>query len=78
MQLGVMDIRKARQALGLTQIELAAELDLDNGTISRMERGGLIACKRTKLAMEALLTRAGVTPRIDGVPLRYIPVDLGE
>lgn len=73
-----MDIKKARKALGLTQIQLAAELGLDNGTISRMERGGLIACKRTTLALEALLNRAGVTPKIDGVSLRYIPVDLGE
>jgi transcriptional regulator with XRE-family HTH domain len=73
-----MDVKKTRKALGLTQAELAAELGLDNSTIFRMEKDGLKVCRRTQLALEALLTRAGITPKIDGNPLRYIPVDLGE
>lgn len=50
--------RDQRQALGLSQAELAAKLGVHQTTISRFENDGLPVDQRTALAMDALLERA--------------------
>jgi transcriptional regulator with XRE-family HTH domain len=52
-----MDITAFRQALGLTQSDLAEKLGVDQATISRLETGKLPINKRTQLALEALKAR---------------------
>lgn len=52
------DIRSVRAKLGVTQIELAQMLGLDQSTISRFENGKLAVDARTQLALEALTARA--------------------
>lgn len=51
------DIKQVRRDLGLTQVELAGLLDLDQSTISRLERGDLPVDKRTGMAIELLVDR---------------------
>jgi predicted transcriptional regulator len=51
------DIKQVRRDLGLTQVELAGLLDLDQSTISRLERGELPVDKRTGMAIELLMVR---------------------
>jgi len=46
-----MDIKEARDALGLTQEELARKLDVSVATVSRWETG---KCKPSKLAKHRL------------------------
>lgn len=53
-----MDIKRTRQALGLTQTDLAEILGMDRATISRYEVGKLEPTLRTILALEALTYRA--------------------
>lgn len=54
-----MSIRDIRHRLGLTQIEMAAELGVRQSSISRIESGRAPVNKRTQLAAEALLLRSG-------------------
>lgn len=58
----MQDIRTARQALSVTQIELARLLGLHQSTISRMESGSLPVDERTSLAIEALIARSELPP----------------
>lgn len=51
------DIRTVRRKLGVTQVELAVLLGLHQSTISRLEDGRLPTDERTKLALEAILSR---------------------
>jgi len=51
-------VKSARDRLGMTQKELAAALDIDQGMISKMESGRLTISRRTELALEALMRRA--------------------
>lgn len=53
-----MDVREARQALNLSQTELAKKLGVTQATVSRLETGNLTPDERTKLAIEALQMRA--------------------
>ena len=55
MQLAMTDMREIRRHLGLTQIEMAERLGVQQSTISRYERGDLTVDKRTMLALDALL-----------------------
>jgi transcriptional regulator with XRE-family HTH domain len=55
-----MDIKQTRQALGLTQAELAGKLGISGSLLSRLESGEQPLTLRTILAMEALVTRAVV------------------
>ncbi|MBK9496668.1 MAG: helix-turn-helix transcriptional regulator [Xanthomonadales bacterium] len=55
-----MEIKTARQALGLTQAQLAEKLGVDHSLVSRLERGEVVPSTRDKLAVEALLVRAGL------------------
>jgi transcriptional regulator with XRE-family HTH domain len=50
-------VKSARKRLGMTQVELAAALDIDQGMISKMESGRLDISRRTELALEALIKR---------------------
>ena len=52
-----MDIETTRKTIGLSQAELALALGVTQSTVSRLETGELTASERTKLALEALLTR---------------------
>lgn len=52
------NMRDIRRQLGLTQIEMADRLGVQQSTISRYERGDLPVDKRTQLALDALLTAA--------------------
>jgi predicted transcriptional regulator len=52
------ELRAARKTLGVTQVELADLLGLHQSTISRLESGALPLDGRTRLALEALTTRA--------------------
>lgn len=49
-------IQTIREALALSQAEMAERLGLHQSTISRFERGELPTDKRTLLAAKALLT----------------------
>lgn len=53
-----MDIKATRQALSLTQSELAVKLGVTQATVSRFETGDLKVDDRTKLALEALVLKA--------------------
>lgn len=53
-----MDLKATRQALRLTQSELAEKLGVTQATVSRFETGDLQVDERTKLAIEALRMRA--------------------
>jgi transcriptional regulator with XRE-family HTH domain len=48
------EMKRRREALGLTQAELARELGLDSITVSRYERGVNPIPKHIGLAVEAL------------------------
>ena len=52
-----MDITETRKAMGLSQAELALALGVTQSTVSRLETGELEPNERTKLALEALLSR---------------------
>ena len=57
-----INIKQARQALGLTQAALAKELGFKRSQIiSDMESGSTVPQKRTLLAIECLLRRKGLT-----------------
>lgn len=56
--LGMDNIHDIRKALGLSQVEMAERLGLNQSTISRFERGDLEPDKRTILAAQALLSQA--------------------
>lgn len=49
------DIRSIREALGLSQAQMAEKLEVHQSTISRFENGDLPTDKRTLLAARALL-----------------------
>jgi transcriptional regulator with XRE-family HTH domain len=51
-------VRQARKQLGLSQNELGAVLGINQSVISRYETGELPVSLRTRLAIEALLTKA--------------------
>ncbi|HVF48929.1 MAG TPA: helix-turn-helix domain-containing protein [Pyrinomonadaceae bacterium] len=51
------DLKKRREALGMTQSRLARELDVDVITVSRWERGVHPIPKYIELAVEAIETR---------------------
>jgi len=55
------ELRKRREALGLSQIELARQLGVDNGTVSRWERGELNCHPLLSLALEAIERRQDPT-----------------
>lgn len=57
-----MVITDARKALGMSQVELADALGVNQATVSRFETGDLEPNARTILAIEALLQRRGPTP----------------
>lgn len=52
------DIKQIREALGLSQAEMAAQLGLHQTTIGRFENGKLPLDKRTLLAAQSLLKDA--------------------
>lgn len=54
------EIRAIRDALGLTQAQLAAQLGITQSTVSRLETGDITPDKRTMLAAHAL--RASAKP----------------
>lgn len=54
------EIRAARRSLGLTQAALAKSLGVNHSIISKMESGAMRTSRRTLLAVEALLVRAGI------------------
>jgi DNA-binding XRE family transcriptional regulator len=58
-----MTMRERREALELTQDQLAAELGVTRLTVIRQERRPAIA-KLYELALEALETRRGKNPRV--------------
>jgi ribosome-binding protein aMBF1 (putative translation factor) len=49
-------VREQRQALDWPQARLAAELEVDVGSVSRWERGELEVDRRTVLAIERLVS----------------------
>jgi transcriptional regulator with XRE-family HTH domain len=51
----ILDIRKA---LGVSQVEMAQRLGLNQSTISRFERNEIVPDKRTMIAARALLANA--------------------
>lgn len=51
------EFRIIRRQLGLSQIELAAQLGVAQPTISRFENGAQTLDPRTRLALEALIWR---------------------
>jgi len=51
----ILDIRKA---LGVSQVEMAEQLGLNQSTISRFERKEIVPDKRTMIAARALLNSA--------------------
>ena len=53
-------LRALRQALGLTQKQLGAELGISNIEVYRKERGMRNITRAQELAVECLLRRAGV------------------
>lgn len=53
----MIDVRTVRQTLDLNQTELANLLGLHQSTISRLESGSLEIDNRTRLALEALMSR---------------------
>ena len=53
-----MDIKATREALRLTQVQLAELLGVTQATVSRWEKGQLDLDERTKLALEALRLKA--------------------
>jgi transcriptional regulator with XRE-family HTH domain len=54
----MQSIKHIREALGLSQAEMAERLGLTQSSISRFETGDLPTDKRTLLAAQALLDRA--------------------
>lgn len=48
-------VRDTRKALGWSQAQLAEQLEVDVGTVSRWERGELEVDRRTVLAIERLV-----------------------
>lgn len=52
---GMDNMLSIREALGLTQEQMAGKLGIHQSTISRFERGELPLDKRTLLAAQALL-----------------------
>ena len=56
-----INIKQARQTLGLTQAALAKELGFKRSQIiSNMESGDTVPQKRTLMAVECLLRRKGL------------------
>lgn len=51
------EMKQRREALGLTQAQLARELGLDSITVSRYERGVLSIPKTVELALELIELR---------------------
>jgi transcriptional regulator with XRE-family HTH domain len=56
-------IAEARDALGVTQSELAKMLGLNQSTVSRFENGQLAIDERTRLAVEAIVARGKSSDR---------------
>ncbi|MGJ8477282.1 helix-turn-helix domain-containing protein [Sphingobium yanoikuyae] len=52
------EIRAIRDALGLTQAQLAAQLGVTQSTVSRLETGEITPDRRTMLAAHALKAAA--------------------
>jgi transcriptional regulator with XRE-family HTH domain len=53
------EFRKIRLRLGLTQDEIARELDIDRRTVGRWERGEVNVPKVVAFAMKYLVLRKG-------------------
>lgn len=53
----MLDVRTVRKSLDMNQTELANVLGLHQSTISRLESGALEIDSRTRLALEALMSR---------------------
>ena len=53
----MLDVRTVRKSLDMNQTELANVLGLHQSTISRLESGALEIDCRTRLALEALMSR---------------------
>lgn len=51
-------VRDTRKALGWSQAQLAEQLEVDVGSVSRWERGELDVDRRTVLAIERLVDLA--------------------
>lgn len=51
------EMKRRREALGLTQAQLAREMGLDSITVSRYERGVLSIPKTVELAFELIELR---------------------
>ena len=60
--IGMDNMLAIREALGLTQVEMADRLGLHQTTISRFERGDLLPDKRTLLAAQSLIIAEARTP----------------
>ena len=56
---GMSKLKDIREALGLSQAEMADRLGVHQSTISRFETVNLPVDKRTMLAAQALLEREG-------------------
>ena len=55
----MQSIKQIREALGLSQAEMAEELGIHQTTLSRIETGVIAADKRNLLAANALLAARG-------------------
>ncbi|MDX3885567.1 MAG: helix-turn-helix transcriptional regulator [Sphingomonas sp.] len=53
------DVRSIREALGISQVELATKLGLHQSTVSRLETGAMPVDARTALALDMLLKLKG-------------------
>jgi transcriptional regulator with XRE-family HTH domain len=57
----MFDVRAIRKMLNLTQVELGDALGLNQSSISRLETGEAPLDQRTRLALEALMARQGIS-----------------
>lgn len=68
------DLKAFRKSLSLTQSELSNLLDMDSGSISRMERGVMAIDKRTHLSMLWLTRDIDVVDSFDEQMSSYFPL----
>ena len=62
--------RRARLKAGITQQELAAQLGIDDDTISFVETGKHLTSPRVAIILESWLAEASKTPVVDGAAIR--------
>lgn len=61
-----MNIKLKREALGMTQAELAEALGITRNALALMERGERPVVKRTELAIECLVMKADQWKHLSG------------